>query len=187
MVTIVGGKLTTYRRMAQDTVDHIARRLGRQVSHATRHLPLAGSEGWEEAQEEVRASASTYGLQPDTVRHLSSYGSSALAILQLLEEEPTLARRIVRDLPYIMAEVGFACRNEMAMQLDDVLARRLHVTIEDWHHGLEAAEDVAAVMSRELGWDAAQAAEQVARYREMVLGDDQSRDASPEVLGARGY
>ena len=71
---------------------------------------------------------------------------------------------MVPDLPYIMAEVVFACRYEMAIQLDDVLARRLHVNFEDWDHGLEAAADVATVMSRELGWDAGQTAEQVARY-----------------------
>ena len=183
MVTIVGGKLTTYRRMAQDTVDHVARRLGMPVSHVTQHLPLAGSEGWEEALEQVRASAAAYSLQPDTVRRLGAYGSSAFSILQLLEEDPALARRMVPDLPYIMAEVVFACRYEMAVQLDDVLARRLHVTIEDWNHGLEAADDVATVMSRELGWDADQTANQVARYRQLVLRDDPGRVGEPVVSG----
>jgi glycerol-3-phosphate dehydrogenase len=186
MVTIVGGKLTTYRRMAQDTVDHIARRLGTRTSHVTEQMPLAGSEGWEEALEQVRGSAATYDLRPDTVRRLGAYGSSALDILHMLDDDPTLARRVVADLPYIMAEVVFACRYEMAVQLDDVLARRLHVTIEDWSHGLEAAEEVAAVMSPELGWDTAQAADQVARYRETVLREDPSRVASPDAVGAGG-
>ena len=104
----------------------------------------------------------------------------------MLEEDATLARRIVPDLPYIMAEVVFACRHEMAVQLDDVLARRLHITIEDWNHGLEAAEEVAEVMSHELGWDAAHAAEQVARYREMVLREDPGRVGSQDAVGARG-
>jgi glycerol-3-phosphate dehydrogenase len=186
MVTIVGGKLTTYRRMAQDTMDHVARSLHVPVSHVTEHMPLAGSEGWEEALEPVRASAATYGLQPDTLRRLGAYGSSAVTILQLLEEDQTLARRVVPDLPYIMAEVVFACRYEMAMQLDDVLTRRLHVTIEDWNHGLEAAGEVAAVMSHELGWDSTQTEDQVARYREIVLREDPGRAGNLEAIGAGG-
>jgi glycerol-3-phosphate dehydrogenase len=180
MITIVGGKLTTYRRMAQDAMDHVERNLGKRVSvlrppHVTEHLPLAGSEGWQQAAEKVRASAATYGLQPDTVRHLGAYGSSALTILQLLDEDRSLSRRVVADLPYIMAEVVFACRYEMAIQLDDVLVRRLHVNFEDWDHGLEAAPDVASVMSLELGWDAGQTADQLARYSQLVARDNPAR------------
>ncbi len=181
MVTIVGGKLTTYRRMAQDTMDHVERGMGKPVSpHMTEHLPLEGSEGWQQAQEQVQAGAGTYGLRPDTVRHLGLYGSSALTILGLLDEDLSLARRVVDDLPYIMAEVVFACRYEMAIQLDDVLVRRLHINFEDWDHGLRAAPDVASVMSRELGWDAGQAADQVARYSELVARDNPGR------IGRRG-
>jgi glycerol-3-phosphate dehydrogenase len=181
MVTVVGGKLTTYRRMAQDTLDHVERQLGRPVSpHLTQQLPLEGSHGWQQAAEQVQAQAATYGLRPDTVRHLGSYGSSALTILHLLDEDRSLARRVVADLPYIMAEVVFACRYEMAIQLDDVLVRRLHVNFEDWDHGLVAAPGVANVMARELGWDAGQAADQVARYSELV-----SRD-NPARVGRRG-
>jgi glycerol-3-phosphate dehydrogenase len=170
MITVVGGKLTTYRRMAQDAIDHVARRLGKRVSHATEHLPLEGAEGWEKAVQQVQAAAASHGWQPDTVRRLSTYGSSALTILQLVEEDPALARQVVADLPYIMAEVVFACRYEMAIQLDDVLERRLHVLFEDWDHGVGVAPDVARVMARELGWTADQESSQVARYKQMVLG-----------------
>ena len=76
-----------------------------------------------------------------------------------------LAERIVPDLPYIMAEVVYACRYEMVVALEDVLVRRLHINFEDWGHGVEVAPAVAGRMARELGWDEAEAARQVADYR----------------------
>ncbi|MDQ6694749.1 MAG: glycerol-3-phosphate dehydrogenase/oxidase [Chloroflexota bacterium] len=175
MVTIVGGKLTTYRRMAEDTMEHIARQIGGRSEHKKGPLPLAGSDGWKEAAAQVQARAAGYGLRDDTVRRLGNYGSSALTLLSLIDEDRALARRVVADLPYIMAEVVFACRHEMAMQLDDVLVRRLHINFEDWERGLRVAGDVAALMARELGWDAGHESYQVSRYRELVLLDDPTR------------
>jgi glycerol-3-phosphate dehydrogenase len=184
IVTVVGGKLTTYRRMAQDTLDHIERRLRKPVSHLTQHLPLAGSAGWERSVEQLKGAAALYGLQPDTVDRLSTYGSSALTILQLVEEDSALARRVVSDLPYIMAEVVFACRYEMAIQLDDVLERRLHIRFEDFDLGLGVAPDVATVMARELGWAATEEASQVARYRQMILKDNPERVGNNDNTGS---
>ena len=84
--------------------------------------------------------------------------------LALVREDRTLAERIVPDLPYTMAEVVYACRCEMAATLDDVLERRTHVAMEDREHGMGAAERVAACMARELGWDDAEVARQIADY-----------------------
>jgi glycerol-3-phosphate dehydrogenase len=165
MVTIVGGKLTTYRRMAQDTVDHISRAQGDPVVHVTEHLPLAGMMGWQGVAAEVAAAAPRLGLRPDTVRRLGLYGAEAATILALIAEDAGLAARLVPDLPYIMAEVVYACRYEMALDLPDVLERRLHLNFEDWARGRGAAPAVAARMARELGWDAAETARQVESYR----------------------
>lgn len=170
MVTIVGGKLTTYRRMAQDTVDHISKALGDPVVHVTERLPLAGTMGWQEASVAVKSAAARYGLQPDTARRLGLYGAEATTLLGLLAADPSLAERIVPDLPYIMAEVVYACRYEMALDLDDVLERRLHINFEDWARGTGAAPAVAARMARELGWDAATTVAQVDAYRQQVNG-----------------
>ena len=168
MVTIVGGKLTTYRRMAQDTLDHIAHRTGKPIDHVTEHLPLEGAEGWKESAERLKEAAPRFGLKPDTLRRLNTYGSSADTILDLLKSDGSLSARVVPDLPYIMAEVVFACRYEMAMELDDVLERRLHVNFEDWQRGYGAAPAVAAVMARELGWDSAETERQVDAYRKRL-------------------
>jgi glycerol-3-phosphate dehydrogenase len=181
MVTIVGGKLTTYRRMAQDTVDHISRVLGDPVVHVTEHLPLAGTMGWQEAAVAVKSATTRYNLQPDTARRLGLYGAEAGTILGLLADDPTLAERVVSDLPYIMAEVVYACRYELALALDDVLERRLHINFEDWARGREAAPAVAALMARELGWDAAETARQVENYRQRVDGTARNGAATSQA------
>lgn len=164
MVTVIGGKLTTYRRMAQDTIDHISQQDRKRIAHVTGRLPLAGSAGWEHARSEVVSASGALGLEADTVRRLSMYGANSLAILDIVREEPRLSERLVPDLPYIMAEVVYACRYEMAIELADVLERRLRISFEDPSHGVNAAPAVARLMSKELGWDAAEARCQVARY-----------------------
>ncbi len=176
MVTIVGGKLTTYRRMAQDAMDHVSRKLGKPVSHVTEHLPLVGAEGWQDAKAALQTAAATYGLGADTVQRLSTYGGEARTIIQLMAEDRALAARVVDDLPYVMAEVVYACRYQMAIMLDDVLARRLHLNFEDWARGVDAAPAVAARMARELNWDQAEIERQVQRYREQV----ESKAAQPQ-------
>jgi glycerol-3-phosphate dehydrogenase len=188
MVTVTGGKLTTYRRMAQDTLDHIAKRQGKAPSHVTEHLPLAGSVGWQVAIEELKADAPKYGLGPDTVTRLSTYGSTVRQIMDLLEEDSTLSARIVKDLPYIMAEVVFACRYEMAVHLTDVLERRLHINFEDWDRGYEVAPAVAEVMARELGWDTDRTGHEIENYRQDVRSEqpipqDGPVDSSEDLSG----
>jgi glycerol-3-phosphate dehydrogenase len=168
LVTVVGGKLTTYRRMAQDTLDHIGKRQGTRTSQVTERLPLSGSEGWQSAQSDVISTASEWGLGADTVARLSSYGANSRLILDILRQEPLLAERIVSDLPYIMAEVVYACRYEMAMELADVLERRLRIGIEDWSHGVDAAPRVAALMAAELGWGEAEIKCRLERYRTLI-------------------
>jgi glycerol-3-phosphate dehydrogenase len=166
MVSIVGGKLTTYRRMAQDTMDRVERMLGREPhpTPATRNLPLSGADGWRTAIERMKQDGPKLGLGIDIVKRLAGYGGHSLAILDLVREDRALAERIMPDLPYIMAEVVYACRCEMAATLDDVLQRRTHVAIEDRDHGMSAARRVAVVMARELGWDDAEIARQIAEY-----------------------
>nr|MDQ5824607.1 glycerol-3-phosphate dehydrogenase/oxidase [Chloroflexota bacterium] len=168
MVTVVGGKLTTYRRMAQDTIDHIARQRGKPVVRATERLPLSGSEDWPGAYQDLKAAAAEFHLKHDTVRRLALYGSSSRVILDLIRVTPGLAARIVPGLPYIMAEVTYACRYEMALDLADLLERRLRISFEDRSHGVQVAPRVAALMAEELGWDEAEINSQVNSYHSIV-------------------
>jgi glycerol-3-phosphate dehydrogenase len=153
MVTIVGGKLTTYRRMAQDTMDVIAKRDGLPRAHPTERLLLDGSLGWKRAKSEIEQRAQRLGLTQDVLHHLElNYGRNAQILLDLAEHDAALRERLVADLPYIRAEVVYACRYEMALTLDDVMARRTRLALEDRERGVGVAPSVAELMAGELGW-----------------------------------
>ena len=168
MITIAGGKLTTYRRMAQDTLDHLDKRLGRTSTHPTKDMLLDGAQGREAAARDIDTAAQQFGWNADVVQRLNAYGHEACEILKICGEDRANAQPIVADLPYLMAEVVYACRHEMAIKLDDMLARRLHLNFEDWTRGVACAPAVAEVMGRELGWSAQEKAAQVTRYTQMV-------------------
>ena len=116
LVTIVGGTLTTYRRMAQDTVDVLSKRDGTKPLHPTQTLPLQGSAGWPNAQFELEQRGIRLGLSEETIRQLlNSYGSEAHVLMDLIEQDVSLASPLIADLPYTRAEIIAACRYEMAM------------------------------------------------------------------------
>src|SRR2546421_10275584 len=111
LVSIVGGKLTTYRRMAQDTVDVLGKRDGMKLVHPTENLPLHGSAGWLVKRKELASQAATLGLDADIMDHLGhSYGTEAETVLNLVAGDASLGKRLIDDLPYILAEVIYACR-----------------------------------------------------------------------------
>lgn len=166
LVSIVGGKLTTYRRMAQDTVDVLSRRDGSAPVHPTQNLPLHGSAGWPAVQRDLEIKGAALGLSQQTLTHLGkSYGSEANSLLSLVENDGTLGMRLIDDLPYIRAEVVYACRQEMAMTPYDVLARRTSITLEDRHRGLGVVDEVAALMAKEHGWSPEQQQSMMDAYR----------------------
>lgn len=153
LVTIVGGKLTTYRRMAQDAVDVLAKRDGMVRSHPTERLTLSGGVGWLQAQRAIEARARSLGISPWAVRHLTfNFGRNTEFLLDLIAEDASLGEPLISDLPYLRAEVVYACRYEMAMKLEDVLARRTRIILEDGDRGERIAAQVATLMGRELGW-----------------------------------
>jgi len=159
LVTVVGGKLTTYREMAEDAVDAalaaaadagapLPRLAGRS---RTRKLRLRGADGFAEA-------AATH-------RHLAErYGGETGVLTAMVDADPTLGEPLVPGLPYLRAEAVHAVRYEMATTLDDVLARRTRARLRDGAATAAAAADVAALIAPELGWSAAEQAAQVAGY-----------------------
>jgi glycerol-3-phosphate dehydrogenase len=169
IVTIVGGKMTTYRRMAQDTVDVLSKHDGSIPVHPTQDLPLYGSAGWPAVQHELKVKGSALGLNPQTLEHLGrSYGAAAMSVVNLVESNASLGQLLIGDLPYIRAEVVHACRNEMAMTPYDVLARRTAIILEDRQRGLGVVDDVAALMAAELGWSPEQQQSMVESFRAAI-------------------
>ncbi len=169
LVTIVGGKLTTYRRMAQETLDTLELHGLNIRASVTDHLPLAGADGYGHWKRTLPVEAAKRGLDADMAAHLlQSYGSDAPLILALIDDDALLAARMAPDLPVIFAEALFAVRYEMAMTVDDVLSRRTRLSLIDRAHGFDAAADVAAILGDALGWDAAERTRQVESYRATV-------------------
>jgi glycerol-3-phosphate dehydrogenase len=156
LVTITGGKLTTYRKMGEDTVEACAEILGRKLpkSH-TRSLRLRGADG--------------YGDLESTDPHLvSRFGSEARTVRALIEAAPSLGDPLLPGLPYLKAEAVFAARYEMAHTLEDILARRTRSILLGRDAAAEGAEAVAQLVAADLGWDADEIARQAARVREIA-------------------
>jgi glycerol-3-phosphate dehydrogenase len=158
MVTVTGGKLTTYRKMAQDTVDVAVRVLGespRRRPCVTKSLPLVGAT--------TRARDPVSQAQRSG-RLLARYGTEHPAVTAVADVRPELLEPAVPGLPYTGAELVYAVREEMAVSLDDVLARRTRAGIQRAHATMEAAPAVARLLAPEMGWDDREAAGQAARF-----------------------
>jgi len=148
LITIAGGKWTTYRKMAQDAVD---RAVGDDASipSRTRKLPLVGAAKYDPAFAAVLQSA--YGLDADVASHLNrSYGDRAEHLAKLANEG--LQTRLAAGHPYIEAEVVWAARVELAMTPLDVLARRTRIAALDRAAAIEALPRVIDLMADELSW-----------------------------------
>ncbi len=181
LVTVTGGKLTTFRRMAQDTVDLLARQEGRWRPCRTHRLPLVGSEV-QEAADRLQGSA----LEPDQREHLlRTYGGLAVEVVRLVEEEPALGVRLVPGLPHVAAEVAYACRAEYARSLVDCLYLRTRLAVLDTAAADRAAPAVAELMARELGWSPAERESQLQEYRLTRARDDAwRRGLKPQEVAA---
>ena len=179
MVTITGGKLTTYRRMAADTVDEVVSILGPTApgdarKSRTKKLRLRGAEGYES----VAAAAAAYPAVPaELAAHLADrYGGEARALMGLIQTDPSLGEPLVEGLPYVRAEALFAARFEMARSVDDVLSRRTRARLFGRDDSAAAAEAVAELIAPELGWSADDAAASVAEYRALCEAERTAAD-----------
>lgn len=162
LVTVVGGKLTTYRRMAEDTMDEVIRVLGTAPSASrsrTRRLTLRGAPD-QPVETTTRAD-----------RLFARYGTEAEEVRALCDARPELRTPVAEGLPYLAAEVVYAAREEMAQSVDDVLSRRTRAVLADTRAASSAAAKVASLIAGELGWSDDQAAQNACRFRSQVRAD----------------
>jgi glycerol-3-phosphate dehydrogenase len=154
LLTVAGGKWTTYRKMAEDAVDQAETMAGFEERRCTtEHLQI---HGW--TKQQIAAS------------NLRVYGADAAAIKELAQSDPSLAEKIHPELPYIGAEVVWAVRQEMARTVEDVLARRTRALLLGARASIEAAPKVAELMAHELGADDTWKRESVAKFETVAQG-----------------
>jgi glycerol-3-phosphate dehydrogenase len=170
LISILGGKWTTHRLMAQDTIDAAQRELATPVSASlTRQQPLAGSQDFDSGFAERLEKE--YALSADVARHLAGkFGTRALKIMELLKENPEWKSRLAVGVPSIQAEIVYCIRYEMAETIEDLLARRTGVEMYGWKEALAAARAAARLLARERQWDAAKEAAAVAEYSDRIRG-----------------
>jgi glycerol-3-phosphate dehydrogenase len=196
VVAVAGGKYTTYRVMARDAVDAVARGLEQAVPASVTHVTeLMGAEGYRALWNQRARIASQSGLHPARVEHLlRRYGSLIHELLAEIDERPELREPLPGAEDYLKVEARYAASHEGALHLDDVLTRRLRVSIETWDRGVGAAEEAARLIGEVLGWSDADAAREVEYYGARVdaerrsqrePGDnaaDEVRTSAPDLL-----
>jgi glycerol-3-phosphate dehydrogenase len=167
LVTVVGGKYTTYRLMARDAVDAAAASLGRPVPPTpTAGLPLVGAAGWRVVGNRLAELARRHGVPEPTLRRmLHRYGDELPEVLAPIDDDPGLARPVPGAAGHLPVEFRYAATHEGALTLTDALERRTHVAIECPDAGRAAAPAVAALLAGPLGWDADRQAHEVRTYR----------------------
>jgi len=154
LITIIGGKWTTYRRMAQDTVDQAIEtaKLKPQVC-LTQNLPIHGNKN-----------------DVDRTDHLYVYGSDREELLTLMNENPQWAEKLHPDMEYTRAEVVWAVRHEMARTVEDVLARRLRALFLDAKTAIEMAPIVAKLIAEQLNKDKDWENKQIIEFDKLAKG-----------------
>jgi glycerol-3-phosphate dehydrogenase len=158
LVTIVGGKWTTYRKMAEDTVDDAIVVGGLpERPCVTEHLRLHGCLGRDDPA-------------LPKAGHMQVYGADAAEVQAFLDEDPARAAPLHARLPYQCGQITWAARHEMARTLEDALARRTRALLLDARASIAAAPRAAALMAAELGRDRAWVDAQVAEYTALAKG-----------------
>jgi len=181
MITVTGGKLTTYREMAADTIDEVLEQLGTAKpehvarSSRTRNLPLRGAEGYQ---------AVRVGGDELAVHLADRFGGEARTLLAMIAKDPVLGEPLVAGLPYVKAEAVYAARHEMASTVDDVLSRRTRARLLDRDASDAAAPDVAALIGAVLGLSDDEQAAQVVAYRASLAHERASEAGQIEPVEA---
>jgi glycerol-3-phosphate dehydrogenase len=196
LVSIAGGKYTTYRLMARDAVNATADSLGGSLPQSTTHeIPLLGAVGHKSALANLRTHMGCTHLPVGGLEHLvARYGSTASEVLDLIALNPLLANSVSTTVSaeaslinsasfdgahmpmagggrYLLGEMVHAARYEGALHLDDVLTRRTRTSIESDDRGVSAAPPVASALGDVLGWSAETVAREVSHYEQRVAAE----------------
>jgi glycerol-3-phosphate dehydrogenase len=164
LISILGGKWTTHRLMGQETIDKVQAWIGEEVMPSpTADHPLNGSADYQ--WDYWQTVANQFKAPVATAKHLAhKYGTLAPDVLGLVDSDPSLALPLVEGEAPIRAQVVYAVRKEMALSIEDVLARRIGLQLYGWRLAIQAAPAVAEMLRKELGWSEEKELEAVDQY-----------------------
>ncbi len=200
LVIVAGGKYTTYRVMAADAVDEAAKQLPTTVAESrTDSVPLVGAEGYRALVDRRAHVAAQSGMTVEQLdRLLGRYGTAVGELIDLTAEQPDLAEPLTGAPDYLKVEAYYAVSHEGALHLDDILARRLRVSVDTPSRGVDAAPEVAHLVAPILGWDPATVSREIEHYDGRVAAEidsqkqpddhtaDSARLGAPEVRHGAG-
>jgi glycerol-3-phosphate dehydrogenase len=178
LISVAGGKYTTYRVMAKDAVDLAVSRLEADLPPSrTDRLPLLGAAGYPSLNGRRAELAQQSGLSEASIdRLLSRYGSCCTELLELISQRPELGEPLVGAEDYLCAEIVYAATCEGALHLDDLLTRRTRISIETADRGLRAAESVCDLVAGPLGWNLEAREREIAHYESRVCAERESQE-----------
>jgi glycerol-3-phosphate dehydrogenase len=164
LVSVLGGKWTTYRAMAEDGINHAQRALpGKQAACKTLDFLLTGAAGF--SPDYWKELAKNYDLPPATAQHLAEkFGTDSPKVLEVAKQEPQLLQPLIAGGAPIRAEVIYAIREEMAQTIEDVLLRRIGLQLHSWKEAAQAAPVVGQLLAQEFAWTDTQTGEAIAAY-----------------------
>jgi glycerol-3-phosphate dehydrogenase len=169
LLSVLGGKWTTFRLMAQDAVDEACRILDTERACKTPDHKLHGADKTGDGKSELDEPVVKFGISDESVTHLKSkYGDNAGAVLALCADNNGLEALIHKDYPYLKAEALYAARYEMAVTLRDFFARRIRFELTDWKATIDSVEIVAGIMAGELLWDESFTKNQIEDYKKQL-------------------
>ena len=181
LITIAGGKLTTYRRMGAEVVEHAISKLKQfeqlpeKLADASTDVePLPGAVGWPESgnvddiARQILAVAGQSLAQDSATLLANTYGTKGIDIAHLVAEKRELAERLNSERPEILAQVEYALSKEIAYTVRDVLIRRTQIFFRDYDQGLGCCERVAEYMAQQLGWTSETKAHEIDMYKAEV-------------------
>ncbi|GAA1475124.1 glycerol-3-phosphate dehydrogenase/oxidase [Corynebacterium felinum] len=176
MISVAGGKYTTYRVIGKDAVDMAAQEIpGTVAESVTDSTPILGADGYHALANQIPQLARRFTITETQVEHLlSRYGSLIHEVLAPAEDCPELLEPLDGAEHYLRAEVRYAVTHEGALHLDDIVQRRLRVSMEYDHRGVDSAQAVVDIVAPLLGWDESTSAAEIDRYIQAVTAAKQA-------------
>lgn len=189
LTVITGGKLTSYRLMAEHAVDHaLGRPRATAMPSVTPNTPLVGAAGLDAVTAQAERTGAERGWSHHRMEHLlSRYGTEIQTIVDMVEDNPELGQPLSAAPAYLGAEVAYSVTHEGALHLEDILQRRVRLFYEVRDRGLSALDEIAAIAGPLLGWDASTTGTEIAAYRALAAAEEAALQTltDPEASQAR--